>query len=151
KSTKSSCAFCDLHPASCGLISLARISQKISKINLTSQGPNGPEKAAPCGIQALGEVENAQTEAAFLMTECKPEQFQFHRIGNREVVAQFDGGDITTDAGGLLLREVGQRTGIIGKFAACFRSLRPGEQECGFVRERWVPINRLTRRCRPTS
>jgi len=85
------------------------------------------------------------------MTECKPEQFQFHRIGNREVVAQFDGGDITTDAGGLLLREVEQRTGIIGKFAACFRSLRPGEQEGGFVRERWVPINRLTRRCRPTS
>ena len=30
-------------------------------------------------------------------------------------------------------------------------SLRPDEQECGFVRERWVPINRLTRRCRSTS
>jgi len=58
------------------------------------------------------------------MTECKPEQFQFHRLGNREVVAQFDGGDITTDAGGLLLREVEQRTGIIGKFAACFRDYR---------------------------
>src|SRR6059036_3299647 len=58
------------------------------------------------------------------MTECKPEQFQFHGLGNREVVAQFDGGDITTDAGGLLLREVEQRTGIIGKFAACFRDYR---------------------------
>src|SRR5437773_71126 len=47
------------------------------------------------------------------MTECKPEQFQFHGLGNREVVAQFDGGDITTDAGGLLLREVEQRTRFI--------------------------------------
>src|SRR2546425_4611946 len=35
--------------------------------------------------------------------------------------------------------------------AEAIESLRPGEQECGFVRERWVPINRLTRRCRSTS
>jgi len=58
------------------------------------------------------------------MTECKPEPFKFHELGNREVVAQFDGGDITTDGGGLLLREVEQRTGIIRRFAACFRDYR---------------------------
>lgn len=58
------------------------------------------------------------------MTECKPEQYKFHGLGNREVVAQFDGGDITTDAGGLLLREVEQRTGIIRQFATCFRDYR---------------------------
>jgi Transposase DDE domain group 1 len=40
------------------------------------------------------------------------------------VVGHFDGGDITTDAGGLLLREVEQRTGIIRRFAACFRDYR---------------------------
>jgi len=39
-------------------------------------------------------------------------------------VGHFDGGDITTDGGGLLLREVEQRTGIIRKFAACFRDYR---------------------------
>jgi hypothetical protein len=54
------------------------------------------------------------------MTECKTERYEFHALGSREVVGDFDGGDITTDAGGLLLREVERRTGIVGKFAACF-------------------------------
>jgi len=58
------------------------------------------------------------------MTECKTEPYEFHALGNREVVGHFDGGDITTDAGGLLLREVEQRTGIIRRFAACFRDYR---------------------------
>src|SRR5258707_11795911 len=65
-----------------------------------------------------------KTEAAFLMTECKTEQYEFHALGSREVVGHFDGGDITSDAGGLLLREVEQRTGIIRGFAACFQDRR---------------------------
>jgi hypothetical protein len=70
------------------------------------------------------DTEETKTEAAFLMTECKAEQYEFHALGSREVVGNFDGGDITTDAGGLLLREVEKRTGIVGKFAACFRDHR---------------------------
>ena len=35
---------------------------------------------------------------------------------NREVVGHLDGGDITSDAGGLLLREVEQRTLSLGWF-----------------------------------
>jgi Transposase DDE domain group 1 len=58
------------------------------------------------------------------MTECRTEQYKFHALGNREVAGHFDGGDITTDAGGLLLREVEQRTGIIRRFAACFTDYR---------------------------
>jgi hypothetical protein len=58
------------------------------------------------------------------MTECKTEQYKFHALGSREVVGQFDGGDITTDAGGLLLHEVEQRTGIIQRFAECFQDRR---------------------------
>jgi hypothetical protein len=61
------------------------------------------------------------------MTECKPKSIEFHALGSREVVAQFDGGDITSDAGGLLLREVEQRTGIVKKFAACFVDYRNQE------------------------
>ena len=61
------------------------------------------------------------------MTECKPQQLEFHGIGRREIVAEFDGGDITSDAGGLLLREVEQRTGIIQKLAACFTDYRDPE------------------------
>src|SRR5205809_5604460 len=68
-----------------------------------------------------------KTKAAFLMTECKPKPIEFHPLGSREVVAQFDGGDITSDAGGLLLREVEQRTGILKKFAECFVDYRDPE------------------------
>ena len=43
------------------------------------------------------------------------------------MVARFDGGDITSDAGGLLLRKVEQRTGILRQFAACFEDRRKPE------------------------
>src|SRR6266852_8794621 len=68
-----------------------------------------------------------KTKAAFLMTECKTEQYEFHALGNREVVGHFDGGDITSDGGGLMLREVEQRTGILKKFGACFVDYRNPE------------------------
>ena len=58
------------------------------------------------------------------MAECKPKAIEFHPLGSREVVGHFDGGEITSDAGGLLLREVEQRTGIVSKLAACFVDYR---------------------------
>src|SRR5438552_15649066 len=58
------------------------------------------------------------------MTECKTKQYEFHALGNREVVGHFDGGDITSDAGGRRLREVEKRTGIIRRFGACFQDRR---------------------------
>ena len=61
------------------------------------------------------------------MTQCKSKPIEFHALGSREVVGHFDGGDITSDAGGLILREVEQRTGILKKFAACFVDYRNPE------------------------
>lgn len=58
------------------------------------------------------------------MTECKRDGYGFHALGHREVRGHFDGGDISSDAGGLLLREVEQRTGILRRFACCFRDYR---------------------------
>ena len=58
------------------------------------------------------------------MAECKRNSLQFHPHGRRQVVAEFDGGKITSDAGGLLLREVDQTFGVIRRFAACFRDCR---------------------------
>ena len=55
------------------------------------------------------------------------EPFPFHPLNQREVRGQFDGGAITSDAGGLLLREVEKRTGIIGQFASCFTDYRDPE------------------------
>ena len=57
-------------------------------------------------------------------TQCTPTQLEFHALGRRDVVGQFDGGKITSDAGGLLLRETEKRTGIISGFADCFTDLR---------------------------
>lgn len=58
------------------------------------------------------------------MTECTQSCFPFAPHCSRDVVARFDGGQITTEAGALLLRPVEQRTGILRQFAACFRDYR---------------------------
>jgi hypothetical protein len=57
-------------------------------------------------------------------TQCTPSQLEFHAIGHRKVIGKFDGGNITSDAGGLLLRETEKRTSIIQRFAQCFTDLR---------------------------
>jgi Transposase DDE domain group 1 len=58
------------------------------------------------------------------MTKCNPKPLDFHTLGSRDVVANFDGGDISSDAGGMMLREVEQRTGILKRFAGCFTDYR---------------------------
>ena len=62
-----------------------------------------------------------------MKTACNTGRLAFQPLGGREVVGAFDGGTITSDAGGLLLREVEQRTGIIRQFAACFVDHRDPE------------------------
>jgi hypothetical protein len=46
------------------------------------------------------------------------------KLGGRDLVWRFDGGDITSDGGALLLKQLEQRTGIIRRFAACFQDYR---------------------------
>ena len=41
-----------------------------------------------------------------MTTECIPTQLEFHALGRREVVGRFDGGRITSDGGGALLRGI---------------------------------------------
>ena len=61
------------------------------------------------------------------MTQCTPTLFDFQPLGQREVVARFDGGKVTSDAGGLLLREVDAQFGFIAQFARCFTDYRDPE------------------------
>lgn len=61
------------------------------------------------------------------MTECNQPALFFHDLGRREVVADFSGGTITSDAGGLLLREVEAQAGIVANFARCFEDFRDPE------------------------
>ena len=45
-------------------------------------------------------------------------------MAGRAVVAAFDGGTITSDAGALLLGQTDQAIGLIDRFAACFKDQR---------------------------
>src|SRR5262245_5695470 len=56
--------------------------------------------------------------------QCNADYLDFPILGRREIVADFDGGDITSDGGALLLRKVEQLTGILRQFAACFTDHR---------------------------
>ena len=57
-------------------------------------------------------------------TDCSSLQLSFQGLGSRRIEAAFDGGSITSDAGGLLLREVALGTRLIHRFAACFTDHR---------------------------
>lgn len=59
-----------------------------------------------------------------MRTECRAEQLEFHGLGKRAVVGEFNGGQISSDGGSVLLREVEQRTGIVKRLAGCFTDHR---------------------------
>jgi hypothetical protein len=58
------------------------------------------------------------------MTQCSQHTLAFEDHGSRSVTASFDGGRITSDAGGLLLREVEAKCGFIAQFTRCFTDHR---------------------------
>src|SRR5512142_1920627 len=59
-----------------------------------------------------------------MTTECNSSYLNFPMLGRREIVADFDGGDISSDGGALLLRQTETLTGIIRQFADCFTDHR---------------------------
>jgi Transposase DDE domain group 1 len=61
-------------------------------------------------------------------TECSPALFEFAPVEGRAVVAGFDGGAITSDAGALLLGATDRVIGLVRRFAACFRDARSPER-----------------------
>ena len=56
--------------------------------------------------------------------ECIAAKLEFQGLDGRRVEAEFNGGQITSDAGGLVLREVESRYGFIRGLAACFGDRR---------------------------
>jgi hypothetical protein len=61
-------------------------------------------------------------------TECTTEQMEFQQLGRRLVIGRFDGGKISSDAGGVILREVESRFQILKRLAGCFRDYRDEER-----------------------
>ncbi len=59
-------------------------------------------------------------------THCNPDLFGFAPVEDRSVVAAFDGGAMTSDAGALLLGAADRAVGLIDRFAACFVDHRDG-------------------------
>ena len=55
-----------------------------------------------------------------MVTECNQQQLQFWGLGRGRITAKFDGGHLTSDGGGVLLREVDQRIGLLSRLAGCF-------------------------------
>jgi hypothetical protein len=58
------------------------------------------------------------------MTECIQSSFDLQAHFSREVVARFDGGAMTSDAGAVLLRETDRRLNLLPRLAACFEDHR---------------------------
>ena len=59
-----------------------------------------------------------------MTTQCTATQLAFQSFGRRQVTGRFDGGRLTSDAGGLLLREVEQRLNVLSWMAGCFTDYR---------------------------
>ena len=60
-------------------------------------------------------------------TECSRDLFGFEAVEGRQVVAAFDGGQVTSDAGALLLGAVNRAIGLVGRLAGCFADGRRQE------------------------
>ena len=70
-----------------------------------------------------------------MATECTGAGMVFQGSGRREIRADFNGGDITSDAGVLLLQEVERRCAIIEQFTHCFEDHRDARRVEHDVRE----------------
>ena len=59
-----------------------------------------------------------------MTAECTRTKLRFQGLDGRDVIGRFDGGEITSDGGGVLLREVEHRTRILGRLSECFTDYR---------------------------
>jgi hypothetical protein len=62
-----------------------------------------------------------------MQTECSADLFGFARVEGRAVVAAFDGGTMTSEAGALLLGATGRQIRMIERFAGCFTDYRAAD------------------------
>ena len=60
-------------------------------------------------------------------TECSRDLFGYEAVEGRQVVAGFDGGQVTSDAGALLLGAANRAIGLVRRLADCFTDGRSQE------------------------
>src|ERR1700735_5748155 len=61
-----------------------------------------------------------------MQTECSAKPSVCAPVEGRPVVSEFDGGAVTSDAGGLLLGAADKAIGLVRRLAGCFRDARDG-------------------------
>jgi hypothetical protein len=59
-------------------------------------------------------------EDTAVQTECNTGKSRYEKLDGRLVEGEFNGGSITSDAGGLLLRELESHVELVERFASCF-------------------------------
>ena len=57
------------------------------------------------------------------MTECKEQRWLFQDLGTRKVEVDFGGGYLSSDGGGLILRELERHSGLLRELTDCFIDL----------------------------
>ena len=62
------------------------------------------------------------------MTQCNQIQFTFAAHNSRKVIAQFEDNRLTTDGGGLLLRQADRKVGLLRRLVGCFQEGRDAER-----------------------
>ena len=79
-----------------------------------------------------------------MQTECNADLFGFASIEGRKVVAAFDGGTMTSDAGAMLLGATDRQIRLIERLAGCFTDHRVAElvvhEVAGLVGQRVLGI-----------
>src|ERR1700681_4529735 len=58
------------------------------------------------------------------MTDCREQSWLFQDLGRRKVEVDFGGGYLSSDGGGLILRELERHSGLVRDFAGCFLDYR---------------------------
>jgi len=82
-----------------------------------------------------------------MKTRCNQKTFDFQTQNSRKIVAHFNGGNITSDAGGLLLRQAERVTGIISQFAdrTSAATMRANQLRLWFSSVAYTLLNALRR------
>jgi hypothetical protein len=62
-----------------------------------------------------------------MRTECSADLFGFAPVEGRAVVAAFDGGMMTSEAGAMLLGAADRTIGLVARFAGCFSDHRAAD------------------------
>jgi hypothetical protein len=58
------------------------------------------------------------------VTECNEQGLLFQDLDGRKVGVDFSGGSLSSDGGGLILRELERHSGLLKDFASCFIDYR---------------------------